>query len=79
VSARRRRTQILESKIASLFTTAVVGLLAVLSKWPKRRKHPGIPNLKQSGIGLEISTISPSDDKHGFRDIDFDQGWDWAV
>ncbi|KAK3943296.1 hypothetical protein QBC46DRAFT_307703 [Diplogelasinospora grovesii] len=50
------------------FTKAVVDLLTVLSKWPKRKEHPTMP-VSERGVSLEISAFSPSDHKHGFRDF----------
>jgi hypothetical protein len=53
-----------------IFTQAVVDLLTVLSKWPKRIEDPRTPKrMRLEGLTLEISAYSPSDCKHGFRDF----------
>lgn len=76
-----------------IFTRAVVDLLAVLSKWPRRIIKPRFTMQMLGGLSLEISAFSPSDYQHGFRDfrlqddypIDFifdtwgDEDMDWMV
>ncbi|KAK3363776.1 hypothetical protein B0T25DRAFT_492724 [Lasiosphaeria hispida] len=52
----------------AIFTKAITGLLIILSKWPKREEHPKTP-MSARGIYLDLSTFSPSDYQHSFRDF----------
>ena len=74
VSQLKRSAKVQTRRCNAAFTKAIRSLLAVLSKWPEVPSLPPNARSWEKGIALSISTYSPSDRQHGFRQFDSQEG-----